>query len=201
MLTIYIVVNRLDGKAYVGFTRHTVEARIQNHIHKSRVDYKYRSYFQAAIAKHGIESFEIGVLERCRTAEEACSAERRWIDQLGCLYPVGYNIGSGGEGSLGGLRAGIRSQKWHDAVHSPELRRKQSEMMKRVRASLTPEEKERWSKNAGAALKGRKLPQLCGANNPAARAEVRKKISEYRKWEWANNPKRLAMRKKHESNL
>lgn len=62
-------------------------------------------YFRNAVRKHGPKAFECVVLEVCPMAgavptreehEVAGSAEQRWIVQLNCQVPFGFNIAAGG---------------------------------------------------------------------------------------------------------
>lgn len=185
---IYIAVNRVNGKAYVGQTTRTIAHRFKSHMQASRRGSHH--YFHRAIQKYGIESFEVAVLGECENKADLNALERSWIARLGCITPNGYNLAAGGEGSL----EARRSEKWNAAVRSQSVRKKQSERARIWRASMTPEQRQAHQEKITAKAKGRPNPKLRGQNNPSCSPEVRQKISEYRKIEWQTNPKRLAKR-------
>ena len=95
-MIIYKIVNKFNGKIYVGQTRRTLEERISEHKRKSR----RVSYIDRAIKKHGIESFEISIIEECSTIEELNEREKFWIKELNCKIPNGYNMTDGGLGRI-----------------------------------------------------------------------------------------------------
>jgi group I intron endonuclease len=167
---IYLAVNRVNGKAYVGQTTRGVAHRLESHRQKScRAG---ASHFQRALNKYGEANFDVAVLETCEDKQSLNAAERAWIARLGSIAPYGYNIAAGGEGSL----EARRSVAWNEAVRSPEARKKHSEHMTAIRARLTPEQREAWRINAGAARRGISPPSMFGDTNPSKRPEVREKI-------------------------
>ncbi|MBO4401945.1 MAG: GIY-YIG nuclease family protein [Selenomonadaceae bacterium] len=89
---IYGIECLVDGnKIYVGQTTRDVRLRIMEH--KS----DKRQHMWQIIRKFGWENFVWVVLEECDSQEELDEAERRWIKRLNCVYPNGYNRGSGGK--------------------------------------------------------------------------------------------------------
>ena len=190
-MIIYLAVNRVNQKAYVGQTRYPLTTRVSTHLWRGKYIAK-ASYFQRAMAKYGLESFDFAVLQECDNREDLCLAERYWIQRLSSLAPIGYNIGSGGEGS-GGVHQ--KSEKWRAAVTSPEYRKKHSDRVKmlrgtpeyieqankqgehvrQLRASLTPEKREEWRVNAANARRGISSGMF-GDKNVSKRPEVREKI-------------------------
>ena len=95
-MVVYKVSNIIDGKIYVGKTTRNLRKRIMEHLQNCRI-----SYFDRAIKKHGIESFEIAIIEECTTIEELNEREKFWIKELNCKIPNGYNLTDGGEGVVG----------------------------------------------------------------------------------------------------
>jgi group I intron endonuclease len=90
--TIYLIRNKLTGKKYVGQTRYSLSKRWRNHCHSSsgcRV-------LKRAIAKYGVRSFEMSVLESQVPQEKLDERERHWIGKLRTKVPVGYNLLEGG---------------------------------------------------------------------------------------------------------
>jgi len=93
---IYIAVNRVNQKAYVGQTTTSFRRRIREHIKGGD-----RQVFDRAIKKYGRDSFDFGVLQRCSSRAELNEAEREWIKRIGSVSPAGYNIAHGGGGCSG----------------------------------------------------------------------------------------------------
>lgn len=177
---IYLAVNRVNQKAYVGQTTILpISIRINTHAWRGE-NYASASYFQRALAKYGPESFDFAVLEGCSTKEQLNEREREWIKIMGSTAPVGYNIGAGGEGSLWDKR----SAAWHAAVRSPETRQLHREQAIAWRASMTPEQRAAHNAKTGAANKGRPHPMHRGDGNPSKKPESRVRISEGLRRSW-----------------
>lgn len=91
---VYKVVNRVNGKVYVGKTTKTLAARRVDHL-AIRVG---RQVFQHALAKYGADNFAWEVLEEVPN-EFLNDAERRWITALDATNEkLGYNRSLGGDG-------------------------------------------------------------------------------------------------------
>jgi len=84
---IYILQNKINGKAYVGQTVRKLDKRIAAHVsHKSPIG--------LALLKYGKENFNITEIE---VSEEEMDAEEiRLIKLHDCISPRGYNLDSGG---------------------------------------------------------------------------------------------------------
>ena len=90
---IYKIINKLDGKIYIGQTRQTLEKRFLQHSQAfSPLGY--------AIRKDGLENFAIEVIEECETQEQADERERFFIAELKSKVPNGYNRSDGGTGNF-----------------------------------------------------------------------------------------------------
>lgn len=88
---VYMHVNKLDGKIYVGATRQSPERRWQK-----GAGYQ-GTYFGKAIEKHGWNAFEHRVLAVGLTKEEAFAEEKRLISKYRSSTPeCGYNVSAGG---------------------------------------------------------------------------------------------------------
>lgn len=97
-MIIYLAVNRVNGKKYVGKTRRSFEVRLREHRYDARN--KTKMAISQAIAKYGFEAFEFSILEEC-TLENIDARERYWIALHDCRKPNGYNITEGGNGGSG----------------------------------------------------------------------------------------------------
>lgn len=127
MAVIYKALNIINGKAYIGQTKKTLEKRKQKH----RYDMKRLKnvYFYRALRKHGWSNFEWSVLEE--SVEDLNDREIYWIQKLG-TFKNGYNSTSGGnvpsEISLEARRKISNSKKGKKL--SKEHKRKLSESKK-----------------------------------------------------------------------
>ena len=97
---IYYYKNIKNGKLYIG--------QAQN-LHKRSLYINYKRYagavFNNALKKHGIESFEYGILTHCKV-EELNKFEMFYIKRLKTKIPNGYNMTEGGDG--------VRGLKWSE---------------------------------------------------------------------------------------
>ncbi len=93
---IYKIRNIKNEKLYIGQTTIGHEKRFRNHINNAL---KYNKngcpILEAAIRKHGADSFEIELLETCNI-EELNDLEAYYIDAFDCVIPNGYNLMTGG---------------------------------------------------------------------------------------------------------
>jgi group I intron endonuclease len=93
---IYLAVNRVNGKQYVGQTTRSMWARIREHKYKSQSG-RFRQLFSKAVAEFGLSTFEFSELEVCRQSE-LTDRETFWIAHHDCVSPNGYNVSAGGSG-------------------------------------------------------------------------------------------------------
>lgn len=96
---IYLAVNRVNGKAYVGQTKIKFQSRIGNHISVATTK-DSTTPFHRALRKYGPESFDFAVLEE-HLAIALDDRETYWIAHLGSKTPNGYNRTDGGQGATG----------------------------------------------------------------------------------------------------
>lgn len=94
MYVLYLVTNRLNGKVYVGQTSKTAEDRWQMHCYSLNK----KDYFHNAIARYGIDAFDIKTLAEVATQEEVSELEIKWIAAFRSHEKMfGYNSTLGGE--------------------------------------------------------------------------------------------------------
>lgn len=88
---IYCLINRINGKKYIGMTSQTLNNRWRN-----GKGYRGCEAIEQAINEFGWKNFGHEVLQTGLSFEEACEAEKNFIISLGSRYPQGYNIDGGG---------------------------------------------------------------------------------------------------------
>lgn len=172
---IYAILCLENGKAYVGQTRRTLDARWRQHVKNTGDNYTGCSALRAAMRKYGADNFSVHVLQSCGTIEELDAAEVRWIAELG-TFPVeagrGYNLISGGGSGR---------------IVASEIRHKLS--LSHIGKSMGPHSEEHKNRIA-ASCRGRKLPPVTDATKRklaiagtgrVLSAEARAKISASKK--------------------
>lgn len=94
--TIYLIVNTINGKNYVGQTKRNLLTRWDEH---KKTSVKYAFLLHRAIKKYGFENFRVEVLSLTLSQEEADALEKLWIISLGAHKSEGgYNMTYGGDG-------------------------------------------------------------------------------------------------------
>lgn len=94
---VYIIINCVNGKRYIGVTARYISIRLNEHISQSKKSI-HGGFLGQAIRKYGREAFVIHPLEQCATCLEALAKEQEWI---AAMLPE-YNGTMGGDGRLGG---------------------------------------------------------------------------------------------------
>ena len=114
---IYMLLNVVNRKMYVGQTVQSVKKRFSQHAVNNCL-------VGRAIRKHGKAAFKLVVLDVV-PFDERDDAERKWIRNAGCIWPLGYNLREGGDS---GSRHSVASK---------------NKMRTKALLLLTPEEIER----------------------------------------------------------
>lgn len=78
---IYVIVNRVNGRTYVGATLHGAHRRWTNHESTLRYGHHRILELQADWQTHGYEAFEMVVIEANVDPLQLRENEQRWIDQ------------------------------------------------------------------------------------------------------------------------
>lgn len=110
--TVYVHVNKINQKKYVGITGVTPQVRWQG-----GRNYKGCTYFNRALNKYGWDNFEHQIIFQKLTYREAIVLEQTLIKALKTRNnQYGYNGTDGGEGALGTTSANyvdLTDQKFH----------------------------------------------------------------------------------------
>lgn len=98
---VYIIINNINSKKYVGITSNGYKKRFLKHINESK--HCYKRILCKAIAKYGVENFEIKLIEQVESKELACEKEKYYINFYNTYAysenSEGYNQTLGGEGT------------------------------------------------------------------------------------------------------
>ena len=95
---IYRILNKVNGKSYIGQTVYDSPNRRWN-THKSNyTKLKHNEYLYRSMRKHGIDNFEFSILCSC-SKDELSNLEVTYIKEFNTFGNFGYNMTSGGEGT------------------------------------------------------------------------------------------------------
>lgn len=95
-MIVYLITNRINGKVYVG-KYSGVDPLIRWSAHVRHAQRGAKQHLSNAIRKHGLNAFDIRVLEQCASEEELNALESFHIARLKS-NKTGYNMTTGGEG-------------------------------------------------------------------------------------------------------
>lgn len=136
-MLIYLAVNRVNQKAYVGQTRGEFSTRISNHITFSNV--RRKTTFHKALHKYGCGAFDFAILERCSDQASLDAAEIKWIAHIGSHSRNGYNSISGGQGASGVVYTEERREKIRQSQLGDRNRMRNPETAKKHGMSIRGE--------------------------------------------------------------
>lgn len=125
-MIIYKATNKINGKCYIGQTRHSLAHRKTIHIRyaKKGVD----THFYQAIRKYGEETFEWEILCSTNDKKRLNELETFYITKYDSIKH-GYNMVDGGDNNIMDIES-VKTK--HDEVmRSPEVRKKISDSMKK----------------------------------------------------------------------
>jgi group I intron endonuclease len=97
---IYKVINKINGKIYIGQTIRKLRRRKNNHYADARRQ-AYNSVFHNSLMKYDEDTFKWEIIENCDSKEELDEMEFHYIKQFNTLRPNGYNLTLGGDGMVG----------------------------------------------------------------------------------------------------
>lgn len=93
MAWIYKIINKNNGKIYVGYTTKTPQERFEQHWNAR---YSDNAPIHKAMIKEGKNAFTVIGIEQIESSKW-CEKEQYWIDTLKSYKPFGYNVCKGGE--------------------------------------------------------------------------------------------------------
>lgn len=93
---IYRIVNKVNGKSYIGQTVHDNPKRRWNTHKNIYKQEKHQEYLYRGMRKYGLETFEFSIICICKL-EELSDLECKYIKEYD-TFGSGYNMTSGGEG-------------------------------------------------------------------------------------------------------
>lgn len=91
---IYSIINKINGKRYIGQTIRSISERFTEHCKPSR---DKKSALGNAIKKYGKSNFYIEYLSNCISQEQLNNAEEYFIEYYNTFGSNGYNLTNGGE--------------------------------------------------------------------------------------------------------
>lgn len=158
---VYKIVNKLDGKVYIGLTRNLVRRRSDHR--RAKAD----TVLARAVRKHGWNNFEFTVVSQHYVLRRASDRELALIREHDCVVPKGYNVltrkvyvpRKRGEG---------RSKEWIENVKAAVARTlADPERRERIREAQRQGMLRRWERDAAIKLQfGRKLNRAwCESRN------------------------------------
>ena len=98
-MIIYLVINEINGKRYVGQTAFTLKKRKQEHFYEVKSN-RDNSYFHKALRKYDPGTFKWKVIHKCNNKDELNKLEIYYIGYYN-TFENGYNLAVGGNGSIG----------------------------------------------------------------------------------------------------
>lgn len=131
---IYKITNKINQKAYIGFTSKTLKERWRRHCINAK--YGRKSFLYNALRKYGKDAFDLEILYQTYNLEEARdSAENKFITLYETMIPEkGYNMTRGGEGTIGHKHSAESISKMSNShkgkKHTLETKRKLSDQRK-----------------------------------------------------------------------
>ena len=94
-MIVYRIVNKYNGKCYVGCTSQTLKQRWNQH---NWTNYQNENLHKDII-KYGKNSFSVSEIGYYSNKQDALDAEEYYIDFYDCIHPNGYNFNTGGKNS------------------------------------------------------------------------------------------------------
>lgn len=139
---IYKIVNKTNGKIYIGKTTYTVAYRWSQHLSASTSDKEkddYNFLLHKAIRKYGKDNFLVETIEEVEDVSKLSSREMYWISYYNsCILEEnsnGYNMTYGGEGTSKINKQEI-FQLWSEGFGSLEIAKQTGHLAFSIRSIL-----------------------------------------------------------------
>lgn len=145
-MIVYKAVNKVNGKIYVGQTRHTLEQRKSAHIKRAKSG--VNTHFYCALRKYGEDAFEWSVICTANSKSDLNLLETYYIQKYNSIE-CGYNMVDGGNNNVMDIKSVYEHHK--EVVTSESNRKKISNGMKKAIAEgrfFTPEHRRKLSEAA-----------------------------------------------------
>jgi group I intron endonuclease len=114
---VYLLINVVNGKGYVGITSGEVSRRMDQHYDAAK--YMKETLLARALRKYGADGFVLTILGHADSWEELCAMERAAIQTHNTFAFTktghGYNMTLGGEGAAGLRQSAEHRQRIGDA--------------------------------------------------------------------------------------
>ena len=145
-MIIYKATNKINGKCYIGQTRHSLEHRKTIHLRCAKKGVE--THFYQAIRKYGEENFEWEIICSANDKKRLNELETFYIQKYDSIKH-GYNMVDGGDNNVMDIES-VKTK--HDEImRSAEVRKKISDTMKNKIANgefFTTEHRRRLSESA-----------------------------------------------------
>lgn len=114
MYKVYAIINKINGKMYIGSTKRDLKIRLQRHF--TKVIEGSQASLHKAIRKYGKYEFDIRMVEEYLTKESMLNGEVEWISYFDTYKSRhGYNETPGGDG--GNTNEGKKfSKEWKEKI-------------------------------------------------------------------------------------
>lgn len=89
-MIIYLLTNKITGKQYIGQTIRSIKRRISQHLKNKS------TYISNSLNKYGVDNFKIEIIDTASNLEDLNFKEQFYINVYKTMYPIGYNLRSGG---------------------------------------------------------------------------------------------------------
>ena len=148
MYYIYLIVNSVNGKTYVGQRKSSKEWYDDSYMGSGK-------HLKAAQNKYGIENFEKFLIQHCYSKEETDKAEIFWIAEYRRRGKAEYNLANGGEGFSGKRSEETRKRmsESHKGKQGPNKGKKHSEEWARKMSGW------HWYNNGEINVKAKECPE------------------------------------------
>ena len=113
MINIYLILNIVTGKVYIGKTKFTIEKRFERH--KKLARNRVNRYLYDAMNKYGFDNFKVFLIEITESKLQN-DREKFWISKFRSNNPkYGYNMTDGGDGGATNVGKSMKGKTYKDA--------------------------------------------------------------------------------------